>query len=89
MKTALLILAIIAALLFIANTTITFKPFRITFGSPWMIGVAIFSGLTFTCVSMHYKQYWYQKGLDKGAEIKSEVIEELRQENKNTITDNL
>lgn len=76
MKIYLTTLALSLILLFLADTTITFRPFSITFGRGWQaLGyVLIVMGL----ICLRYQ--WRGDGLKRGAEIKREVIEEIKQD---------
>lgn len=87
MKTAFGIIGIIVCLLMLANTSIQFKPFKVTFDTPFLaIGMAfIFVGIGFIQVQPHASAY--QKGLDRGSEIAREaameVVRQTIEESKN------
>lgn len=76
MKLYLSTLALTLMLLYLADTTITFRPFSISFGRGWLVlgMISIMAG----CVCL--KTQWYNDGLKRGAEIKEEVMEEIKQE---------
>lgn len=76
MKLYLSTLALTLMLLFLADTRITLWPFSISFGRGWLVLgiISIMAG----CVCL--KTQWYNDGLKRGAEIKQEVIEEIKQE---------
>lgn len=76
MKLFLSTSALSLMLLFIADTRITFFPFSISFGRGWLaIGIILIM-----CGCVCLKAQWYGDGLRKGAEIKEEVFDEIKQE---------
>jgi small neutral amino acid transporter SnatA (MarC family) len=77
MKTTISIIIIVISLIFLANTTIQFKPFKISFGTPSLaIGVfLIIIGIVFIMAQSDANTY--QKGLNKGAEIEHEAALEV------------
>lgn len=72
MKLYLSTLALTLMLAFIADTTITWRPFSISFGRGWLVLGIIF----IMCGCMCLKAQWYADGLKKGKEIKQEKIKE-------------
>ncbi len=74
MKLYLYTLALSLLLLYLADTTITWRPFSISFGRGWlvlgMILIALGAGM------VYYQGRW--NGLKRGAEIKQEVFDEIR-----------
>jgi L-lactate permease len=77
MKTTFYIILIVVSLLFLANTTIQFKPFKITFDTPFLaIGVfCMMIGIVFVMIQSDANTY--QRGLDKGCEISREAAKEV------------
>lgn len=75
MKIYLSTLALSLLLIFLADTTITWRPFSISFGRGWLVLGIIF----IMCGCVCLKEQWYSEGLKRGAEIKKEVIEEIKQ----------
>ena len=75
MKIYLSTLALSLILLFLADTTITWRPFSISFGRGWwalgMILIALGVGM------VYYQGRW--NGLKRGAEIKQEVFDEIKE----------
>lgn len=76
MKLYLSTLALTLLLLYLADTTITWRPFSISFGRGWMVLGMILISIGATMI--YYQGRW--DGLKRGAEIKQEVIEEIKQE---------
>jgi hypothetical protein len=76
MKLSLYTLALTLLLLFLADTTITWRPFSISFGRGWLVLGMILISIGATMI--YYQGRW--NGLKRGAEIKKEVIEELKQQ---------
>jgi uncharacterized membrane protein YhdT len=80
MKLAIGIIAIIVVLAFLANTTIQFKPFKITFETPLLaIGMLfIFIGIVFIQIQPHTDAY--ARGLKDGSKSAHEAaIEAAKQ----------
>jgi hypothetical protein len=76
MKLTLYALALIIMLALIGHIRITLSPFSISFGRGWLVlGVILIMG-GLTCLFMQ----WYGDGLNKGIEMKQEVIEEIEVE---------
>lgn len=75
MKLYLSTLALTLMLAFIADTTITWRPFTISFARGWLVLGIIF----IMCGCICLKAQWYADGLKKGAEIKEEVREEIKE----------
>lgn len=75
MKLYLSTLALSLLLLYLADTTITWRPFSISFGRGWLVlgMILIIAG----CMCMWHQ--WYSDGLKRGAEIKKEVFEEIKE----------
>ena len=76
MKLYLTTLALSLLLLYLADTTITFRPFSISFGRGWLVLGCILIALGATVI--YYQGRW--DGLKRGAEIKKEVIEEIKEQ---------
>lgn len=76
MKLYLSTLALTLMLAFIADTTITWRPFSISFARPWLAAGIIL----IMCGCICLKAQWYADGLKRGAEIKQEVREEIKEE---------
>lgn len=72
MKTYFTTLALILA--YLADTTITWRPFSVSFGRLYLV-VGI---ILIMCGCICLKAHWYEEGLKRGAEIKKEVIEEIK-----------
>lgn len=76
MKIYLTTLALTLIFAFIADTRITLWPFSISFGRGWLaLGIILIM-----CGCVCLKAQWYGDGLRKGAEIKEEVFDEIKQE---------
>lgn len=75
MKLYLTTLALTLLLLYLADTTITWRPFSISFGRGWMVLGAIL----IICGCICLKAQWYEDGLKRGAEIKQEVFDEIKE----------
>lgn len=75
MKLYLSTLALTLLLAYLADMTITWRPFSITFSGGWLvIGIILIligSGI------IYYQGRW--DGLKRGAQIKEEVFEEIKQ----------
>lgn len=83
MKLYLTTLALTLILLFLADTTITWRPFSISFGRGWLV-------LGYILIAIGGSMIYYQgrwNGLKRGAEIKKEVIEEIKEQQ--TIKENI
>lgn len=76
MKIYLQTLSLTLLLAYLADTTITWRPFSISFGRGWLVLGIIYIMIGCICLKVH----WYNEGLKQGAEIKKEVIEEIKQE---------
>lgn len=76
MKLYLTTLALTLILLYLADTTITFRPFSITFGRGWLVLGYILIAIGGTMI--YYQGRW--DGLKRGAEIKKEVNEEIKEQ---------
>lgn len=76
MKLYLTTLALSLVLLYLADTTITWRPFNVTFGRGWLVLGYILIAIGGSII--YYQGRW--DGLKRGAEIKKEVIEEIKQE---------
>lgn len=76
MKLYLTTLALTLVLLYLADTTITWRPFSITFGRGWLVLGYILIAIGGTMI--YYQGRW--DGLKRGAEIKKEVIEEIKEQ---------
>lgn len=76
MKLYLTILALTLLLLYLADTTITFRPFSISFGRGWLVLGMILISIGGTMI--YYQGRW--DGLKRGVEIKKEVIEEIKEQ---------
>lgn len=74
MKLYLSTLALSLLLLFLADTTITWRPFSVSFGRGWLVLGMIF----IMCGCICLKAHWYNEGLKRGAEIKQEVFDEIK-----------
>lgn len=74
MKLYLTTLALSLILLFLADTTITWRPFSVSFGRGWLVLGMILIGLGVGMV--YYQGRW--NGLKRGAEIKQEVFDEIK-----------
>lgn len=72
MKLYLSTLALTLILLYLAYTTITFRPFSITFGRGWLMLGYILMSIGGTMI--YYQGRW--DGLKRRAEIKKEVMDE-------------
>jgi hypothetical protein len=69
-------LALTLMLAFIADTTITLSPFSISFARPWLaLGIILI-----VAGSLCLKAQWYGDGLKRGAEIKQEVFDEIKEQ---------
>lgn len=77
MKLYLQTLALTLILAYLADTTITWRPFSISFGRLHLVAGIIL----IMCGCICLKAHWYNEGLKRGAEIQREVIEEIKQEN--------
>lgn len=77
MKVTFSIIGLVVILIFLANTSIQFKPFKISFETPWLaIGMLlIFIGIGFIQVQPHSDAY--KKGLKAGGEIAHEAAKEV------------
>lgn len=75
MKLYLTTLALTLILAYLADTTITWRPFSISFGRGWLVLGMILIALGVGMV--YYQGRW--NGLKRGAEIKKEVFEEIKQ----------
>jgi uncharacterized membrane protein len=76
MKPYLSTLALTLMLLFIADTRITLWPFSISFARPWLVlGIILIM-----CGCICLKAQWYNDGLKRGAEIKEEVREGIKEQ---------
>lgn len=75
MKIYLTTLALSLLLLYLADTRITFSPFSISFGRGWLVLGYILIAIGGTMI--YYQGRW--DGLKCGAEIKQEVIDEVKQ----------
>lgn len=75
MKHYLSTLALTLILAYLADTTITWRPFSISFGRGWLVLGIIF----IMCGCICLKAQWYTDGLKRGAEIKEEVNQELKE----------
>lgn len=75
MKLYLSTLALCLILLFIADTRITFFPFSISFGRGWLV----LGMILILCGCICLKCQWYEDGLKRGAEIKKEVFDEIKE----------
>lgn len=74
MKTAISIIILLAVFLYIADTTIQIKPFKISFGN-LSYGIAcILFMLSFAFMSYSISKKAYEKGLIKGCEISREAV---------------
>lgn len=75
MKLCLQALALTLILAYLADTTITWRPFSISFGRGWLvlgiILIVIGSGI------IYYQGRW--DGLKRGAEIKQDVFDEIKE----------
>lgn len=76
MKLYLTTLALSLLLFFLADITITWRPFSISFGRGWLVLGYILIAIGGTMI--YYQGRW--NGLKRGAEIKKEVREEIKQE---------
>lgn len=76
MKLYLSTLALTLLLLYLADTTITFRPFSISFGRGWLV----LGMILILCGCICLKAQWYNDGLKRGAEIKKEVRAEIKQQ---------
>lgn len=76
MKLYLTTLVLSLMLLYLADTTITWRPFSISFGRGWLVLGMILISIGATMI--YYQGRW--DGLKRGAEIKKEVIEEVKQQ---------
>lgn len=76
MKLYLTTLALTLILLYLADTTITWRPFSITFGQGWVV----LGMILIMCGCICLKCQWYTDGLKKGAEIKKEALQEVLKE---------
>lgn len=76
MKLYLSTLALTLMLLYLADTTITFRPFSISFGRGWLVLGYILIAIGATMI--YYQGRW--DGLKRGAQIKEEVIEEIKEQ---------
>jgi uncharacterized membrane protein len=75
MKLYLSTLTLTLLLLFLADTTITWRPFSISFGRGWLVlGIILIM-----CGCICLKAHWYNEGLKRGAEIKHEVMKEIEE----------
>lgn len=75
MKIYLTTLALTLIMLYLADTTITWRPFSISFGRLYLVAGIIF----IMCGCICLKAQWYTDGV-KDAGIKEEVIEEIKEE---------
>lgn len=75
MKLYIYTLALTLMLTFLADTRITFAPFSISFGRGWLVMGIILISLGVGII--YYQGRW--DGLKRGAEIKQEVIDEVKQ----------
>jgi hypothetical protein len=76
MKLYLSTLALTLMLLFIAETKITLWPFSISLARGWLVlGIILIM-----CGCICLKEQWYGDGLKRGAEIKEEVREEIKEQ---------
>lgn len=76
MKIYLTTLALTLLLAYLADIRITFSPFSITFGRGWLVLGYILISIGGTMI--YYQGRW--DGLKRGAEIKQEVIEEIKEQ---------
>lgn len=77
MKLYLQTVALVFLLTYMADMHITFRPFSISFTRPLLvIGIILIM-----CGCLCLKAQWYEEGLKRGAELKQEVIEEIKDEN--------
>ena len=76
MKLYLSALALTLMLLYLADTTITFRPFSISFGRGWLVLGCILIAIGSTMI--YYQGRW--NGLKRGAEIKKEVIDGIKEQ---------
>lgn len=76
MKLYISTIALTLMLAYLADTRITFSPFSITFGRGWLMLGYILIAIGGSII--YYQGRW--DGLKRGAEIKQEVIEEIKQE---------
>lgn len=72
MKLYLSTLALTLLLAYLADTTITWRPFSINFGRGWLVMGIIF----IMCGCICLKAHWYNEGLKRGAEIYKETLKE-------------
>lgn len=75
MKLYLSTLALTLLLAYLADTTITWRPFSISFGRGWLVLGIILISLGVGMI--YYQGRW--NGLKRGAEIKQEVIDEIKE----------
>jgi uncharacterized membrane protein len=76
MKIYLYTLALMILLAFMADVRITLWPFSITFARGWLaIGIILIM-----CGCICLKAQWYGDGLKRGAEIKEEVREDIKEQ---------
>lgn len=75
MKIYLTTLALSLLLIYLADTTITWRPFSISFGRGLLVLGYMLIAIGGTMI--YYQGRW--DGLKRGAEIKKEVIEEIKQ----------
>lgn len=67
-------LALTLLLSFLAGTKITLWPFSISFARGWLaLGIILI-----VCGCICLKAQWYEEGLRRGAEIKEEVEQEVK-----------
>lgn len=75
MKLYLQTLALTLILAYLADTIITWRPFSISLGRGQLVLGIIFIMCDCICLKCH----WYGEGLKRGAEIKQEVFDEIKQ----------
>lgn len=76
MKIFIQTFALTFLLTYMADMQITFRPFSISLGRPWLVlGIILIM-----CGCICLKAQWYEDGLKKGAELKQEVLKELQEE---------
>lgn len=76
MKIYLTTLALTLSLLYLADTTITWRPFSISFGRGLLVLGYILIAIGGSII--YYQGRW--DGLKRGAEIKQEVIEDIKEQ---------
>lgn len=80
MKTVITIILVVVAMLFIANTTIEIKPFKISFERPYVAIGFLFLFLGLALIQFQSDRDGYKRGLIKGAEITHEAATQAAKE---------